>query len=83
LFLASSWISHVHMQILYECNFDSNTNGIDFECFTGALLVLSSDPLPLTNLPPTSAYSDVTSSRERERSLFDHPLYTYCSFISI
>jgi hypothetical protein len=51
------FISYVHTQILYECNFDSSTEN----CFTPEIRVSSSIEIP-SNFIPNKPLSDVTSS---------------------
>ncbi len=64
------FISYVHAQILYECNFDSSTES----CFTPGIRVSSNIGIPSTSVP-NGPLSDVTSScKKNQRSIF---LYEY------
>ncbi|CAF4850917.1 unnamed protein product [Rotaria sp. Silwood2] len=54
-----NYISYVHTQTLYQCNFDSAV-ALD-NCFTTTISVVSNVGNP-TNIAPNGALSDVTSS---------------------
>lgn len=64
LFQVGIYISYVHTQLIYECNFDTSTTNDN--CFTTTITVGASAGIAGT-LPPTGPQSDVTASCKKSR----------------